>query len=58
MGQGKNDEIKQLMLTTIGSRRVGKTTIVKSLIESMSENIEKPTLVDVYKKIQNCMEQK
>ena len=50
MGQGKNDEIKQLMLTTIGSRRVGKTTIAKSLIESMSENIEKPTLVDVYEK--------
>ena len=50
MSQGKNDEIKQLMLTTIGSRRVGKTTIVKSLIESMSENIEKPTLVDVYEK--------
>ena len=50
MGFEQNDETKKLIITTIGSSKVGKTTIAKSLIGSNSEGIEKPTLFDVFEK--------
>ena len=50
MGFEQNDETKKLIITTIGSSKVGKTTIAKSLIGSNSEDIEKPTLFDVFEK--------
>ena len=50
MGKEKNDETKDLMITIVGSSGVGKTTIAKSLIGSNSEDIEKPSIFDVYEK--------
>ena len=50
MGKELNDETKDLMITIVGSSGVGKTTIAKSLIGSNSEDIEKPSIFDVYEK--------
>ena len=50
MGKEQNDETKDLMITIVGSSGVGKTTIAKSLIGSNSEDIEKPSIFDVYEK--------
>ena len=50
MGYEQNDETKKLIVSTIGSSKVGKTTIAKSLIGCNSEDIEKPTSLDVFEK--------
>ena len=50
MGKEQSDETKDLMITIVGSSGVGKTTIAKSLIGSNSEDIEKPSIFDVYEK--------
>ena len=50
MGKEQKDETKELIITIIGSSGVGKTTIGKSLIGSKSEDMEKPTIFDIYEK--------